>query len=134
MIQLIGGWLQVLILIIVMVVMAGCSLVGVKVPSNISGVCKMSSQCLREDSDISISYKITKENDEYEIVGTAVLHGYYVYINASFTLFLIKDNTIVDEIPIISGSDSSSTIPFGRKFKGKDFDATLISCRLGGAG
>jgi len=114
--------------------MGGCSYVGIKVPPDTKGVCDLSSQCFREDNDISISYKVTKEDDEYEVIGEGVLRGYTIYINASFTLLLIKDNIIVESVPIMSGSESSNKIPFGRKFKAKDFDETLIVCRIGGAG
>lgn len=89
-------------------------------------------KCSGNVGELFISYTISKIGEEYEVTGEATFPAgktgtWTSFSSAFFTLYLVTDAVIVEEIPIAGGSGATdSTINFRRKFKAKDFDATTI--------
>ena len=77
---------------------------------------------------MKLEWQVKKMKDgTYSVNGKLSGQGPTDYRMATFTLFLIKENVVVDEIGMVSGNgDFAKGIPFSCNLSGKDFDATTL--------
>lgn len=126
-----------ILLAVAVLLLTSCTYVGVKVKPGTPGLCPKSTiVCTKDDNNFIIKYTVNEVGDGYEVSGdaTAVAGNtktFETFSGASFTLFLIENNIVVDEIGIAVGTGSlGSKITFKRIFKGKKFDTTAIGYQM----
>lgn len=127
--------INVAILVLTACFLAGCAqYVGRTVNKNAPGICKQqTNECSVNFNDFTVIYKIEKSGGEYNVTGHAIAVAgktktWTSYSSAQFTLLLIKDSVVVEEIGIAGGSGSlDNKITFSRKFKSNGFDSSTIT-------
>lgn len=126
-----------IVLAVAVLLLSSCTYVGVKVKPGSPGLCPKSTiVCTNQDNDFMIKYSVNEVGDGYEVSGeaTAVAGStktFDTFSGASFTLYLIENNVVVDEVGIAGGTGSlGSKITFKRTFKGKKFDTTAIGYQM----
>jgi hypothetical protein len=89
-------------------------------------------ECSGRVGDFIITYSIYKDGDGYEIKGEATyLEGknktWQNYSGAMFTIYLIRNFVIVEELPVAGGSGGlDRKLKFHRKFKSNGFEYSTI--------
>lgn len=106
----------------------GCSYVGNHVSSSYVGCPKGKDSCSMSDENVTGEYKIKKTASGYSVEGSAAMNksiGEH-YERSSFSLILVKDSVVIDEIGMVSGSgDASKAMKFHGTFN-KDFDSSIM--------
>lgn len=89
-------------------------------------------ECSGMVGNLLVSYSIYKEGDGYKVKGEATYpegksKTWDSYSAAMFTIFLIKDSVVVEEVPVAGGSGAlDSKITFQRNFQSNGFDYSTI--------
>jgi hypothetical protein len=122
-----------LLIAVAILLLTSCTYVGVKLKPGTEGLCaKSTAVCVHQDKNFAIEYTVTEAGNGYEVSGEAIpvdgnTKTFSTFSGASFTLFLIDNNVVVDEIGIAGGTGSlDSKITFKRTFTGKKFDTTAL--------
>lgn len=123
------------LLIVMLCFMSGCAqYVGITVNKNGLGICKeQTKECSVNFKDFIVKYKIEKSGDEYDVTGYAIAVAgktktWSSFSGAQFTLLLIKNGVVVEEIGIAGGTGSlEDKITFSRKFKSNGFDSSTMA-------
>lgn len=117
----------------VLLFVTSCTYVGARLKPGAEGVCAKSTvQCSSQDQNMAITYRIVEKDNGYEISGEAIPLGgatttFRTFSGASFTLYLIDNDVVVDEIGVAGGTGSlDSKITFNRKFSGKKFTGSIL--------
>jgi len=106
--------------------------IGREVKYNQTFCKKALGECSGKVGDLLVSYSIYKDGDGYEVKGEAVYPkgktmSWETYSGAMFTIYLIKNSVVVEEVPVAGGSGGMDTkITFQRKFKSNGFDFSTI--------
>lgn len=107
--------------------------IGREVKYNQAFCKKAFGECSGKVGDFLISYSIYKDGDGYELKGEATYpegktKTWETFSGAMFTIYLIKDFKIVQEVPAVGGSGGlDSKITFRRKFKSDGFEYSTIA-------
>jgi hypothetical protein len=137
------GNMKIITAVMFLILLSGCGsqYVGRPVTNmNAEGVCKISrfpTECSVSGGDFSIRYTIDKTGnpDEYTIKGTAQYIGsdtFTDYTGANFTLLIISNETVKEDIGIGGGTGSLDTeISFSRSFTTpEEVEATIVGCYM----
>ena len=122
--------MKILILVTVLL-LGGCSAKGMKVGNDYQGCPKEKASCTISDKNISGSYKISRvmaADAGYTVEGTAIMNRSIGedYRGAGFTLYLVKNGIIVEEIGMVSSAgDASKAMAFHGDFR-QDFDSSTM--------
>lgn len=106
--------------------------IGREVKYNQAFCKKAFGECSGKVGDFLITYSIYKDGDEYEVKGEAIhpkgrTMSWETFSGATFTIYLIKNSKIVEEIPVAGGNGGlDSKITFQRKFESNGFDYSII--------
>jgi hypothetical protein len=133
--------MKIITAVMFLILLSGCGSQYVGRPitnMNAEGVCKISqfpAKCSVSGGDFSIRYTIDKtgKQNEYTIKGTAQYIGsatFTSYTGANFTLLIINDKTVKEDIGIGGGTGSLDTeISFSRRFTTpQKVEATIVGC------
>ncbi|KJR97178.1 MAG: hypothetical protein VR65_24830 [Desulfobulbaceae bacterium BRH_c16a] len=120
------------VLIVLLLALSGCSpYLGKTVNLSRGNFCyKTTDRCEIGNKTLSTSYSIKKNGDHYDIDGIATIKSSAgsEFRQASFTLLLIKDNIVVDEVGMMGGNWTlDNTVSFRGSFAENGFEYSTLA-------